>query len=676
MSWHCQAEWPGSRGRKPRGLGNRSRTWHRQQSTSLDCQTQLGSLGLAGQTWDPFRPAKPSALESVGAKTGPAQPSIGATVVTGSATYARQRPNQLVRASVICSKSSDGFKSGQREAHKIASAPAPVSSSTVSTALGGKPARVSPATKQIPLSTVPQEATLINDLSAGVSRPANGLPAFQQLQNRAAPPIATVRSAGGRYLRKRPNQLCRLPSLSPSTASSTSVSRSPAIQKRRMLVVRRRTLTATGTAQQQTAHPQGRIVAGSTQISKKPQNNKSRVYIRDGAAVPPLPVSTAFSRTGAVERHALGLEQRGMLGCKAEEGQVPLSRLAYAHPGGKKLQLRRVPCSLDEKAVNRRPQEGVWVRPRSVLLRKALVTRPRLSSGGGKVLARRPTQLRRIGGQMYRLATNGAGRTLQRQQTPKHKQQQQTFQTPRPVIRKAARYMRQGSTLVRVTSLPSVVRQSVTPRSGTKSSIAARLVARAVLGKRAAMPSAQVRSMLRNVASRRSQYCPAFCRTGVCADQAKGQCRLLHDRTKVAVCPAWLNGSCATSDCPLQHEARPELMPLCTFFLKGACTKENCPYLHKKVDAAAPVCRAFVEGVCLRGVLCPHKHLSARMVKELRASRTLGATSQGQVKQPGDVAAPTKEGSVRMEEAVQAGGEAQQKKRKWRYFWAEDDKED
>ncbi len=57
------------------------------------------------------------------------------------------------------------------------------------------------------------------------------------------------------------------------------------------------------------------------------------------------------------------------------------------------------------------------------------------SAGGGKVVARRPTQLRRIGGQMYRLVTNGAGHMLQRQQTPKHKEQQQTL-TPRPVIRK------------------------------------------------------------------------------------------------------------------------------------------------------------------------------------------------------------------------------------------------
>lgn len=53
---------------------------------------------------------------------------------------------------------------------------------------------------------------------------------------------------------------------------------------------------------------------------------------------------------------------------------------------------------------------------------------------------------------------------------------------------------------------------------------------------------------------------------------------------------------------------------------------------------------------------------------------------QGQVKQPGDAAAVaaamTIEGSAQMEEAVQARAEAQQKKRKWRYFWGDDDKKD
>lgn len=65
-----------------------------------------------------------------------------------------------------------------------------------------------------------------------------------------------------------------------------------------------------------------------------------------------------------------------------------------------------------------------------------------------------------------------------------------------------------------------------------------------------------------------------------------------------------------------------------TVIMQGSCTKEKCPYLHKKVDPAAPVCRAFVEGLCLRGAFCLQKHLSARMVKELRASHSLVTASQ------------------------------------------------
>jgi hypothetical protein len=57
-------------------------------------------------------------------------------------------------------------------------------------------------------------------------------------------------------------------------------------------------------------------------------------------------------------------------------------------------------------------------------------------------------------------------------------------------------------------------------------------------------------------------------RTGKCDFQGKGQCRLLHDKEKVAICPAWLKGTCTKADCLLQHQAKPDLMPLCIFFLK------------------------------------------------------------------------------------------------------------
>ena len=46
----------------------------------------------------------------------------------------------------------------------------------------------------------------------------------------------------------------------------------------------------------------------------------------------------------------------------------------------------------------------------------------------------------------------------------------------------------------------------------------------------------------------------------------KGSCPYVHDAARVAVCPRWLAGGCGLRDCPLQHVARPELMPICTFF--------------------------------------------------------------------------------------------------------------
>lgn len=56
------------------------------------------------------------------------------------------------------------------------------------------------------------------------------------------------------------------------------------------------------------------------------------------------------------------------------------------------------------------------------------------------------------------------------------------------------------------------------------------------------------------------------CRSGRCEGQAKGSCPYMHDAARVAVCPRWLAGGCGLRDCPLQHAARPELMPVCTFF--------------------------------------------------------------------------------------------------------------
>lgn len=62
--------------------------------------------------------------------------------------------------------------------------------------------------------------------------------------------------------------------------------------------------------------------------------------------------------------------------------------------------------------------------------------------------------------------------------------------------------------------------------------------------------------------------------------------------------------------------------------LQGLCTTEDCPYAHVKVDPNAPVCQEFVAGHCPRGVACTKKHLTPRMIRQLRQSKALQASRQ------------------------------------------------
>jgi hypothetical protein len=55
-------------------------------------------------------------------------------------------------------------------------------------------------------------------------------------------------------------------------------------------------------------------------------------------------------------------------------------------------------------------------------------------------------------------------------------------------------------------------------------------------------------------------------RTGKCKNRQR--CKFVHDPSKVAVCPKWLQGRCEAVACPLQHQQQPDLMPVCTFFLQ------------------------------------------------------------------------------------------------------------
>ena len=130
-------------------------------------------------------------------------------------------------------------------------------------------------------------------------------------------------------------------------------------------------------------------------------------------------------------------------------------------------------------------------------------------------------------------------------------------------------------------------------------------------------------------------------RTGTCARHKAGRCFMEHDPAKVAVCTQWLQGACDDSKgCRLQHARRPELMPTCLYFLKvpfgcstrvrftsslqGLCADSECPYVHVNLDAGTPVCPDFQRGYCPKGADCMQRHLSARQVKELKASQTLG----------------------------------------------------
>ncbi|KAI7842802.1 hypothetical protein COHA_003548 [Chlorella ohadii] len=125
-------------------------------------------------------------------------------------------------------------------------------------------------------------------------------------------------------------------------------------------------------------------------------------------------------------------------------------------------------------------------------------------------------------------------------------------------------------------------------------------------------------------------YCPIYCRTGKCERRGKG-CPYKHDSTKRAVCPRWLHGTCPLgTSCPLQHQRKPELMPICMHFLKGCCTAEPCPYVHVNLPAGAPVCTRFLRGYCPAGTACPHKHYTLRMVRdEKRVEATAGAAAAG-----------------------------------------------
>ncbi len=74
------------------------------------------------------------------------------------------------------------------------------------------------------------------------------------------------------------------------------------------------------------------------------------------------------------------------------------------------------------------------------------------------------------------------------------------------------------------------------------------------------------------------------------------------------------------------HDFARSVKGACFVVLQGLCTTEECPYAHVKVDPNAPVCQEFVSGHCPRGVSCTKKHLTPRMIRQLRQSKALQAS--------------------------------------------------
>jgi hypothetical protein len=71
----------------------------------------------------------------------------------------------------------------------------------------------------------------------------------------------------------------------------------------------------------------------------------------------------------------------------------------------------------------------------------------------------------------------------------------------------------------------------------------------------ACVKSISLCTRLHHIHHRRHSPISCACRFGECGRQQKGECALVHDPSKVAVCTHWLAGSCSAGDkCKRQHK--------------------------------------------------------------------------------------------------------------------------
>lgn len=90
--------------------------------------------------------------------------------------------------------------------------------------------------------------------------------------------------------------------------------------------------------------------------------------------------------------------------------------------------------------------------------------------------------------------------------------------------------------------------------------------------------------------------CFYFMRFGYCL--RGDECFYTHDPSTVAICDAFIKGSCTTNACPLRHETEHSRLPICRHFLHDACLDQHCPYPHCLHAPGAQICKKFQRGDC------------------------------------------------------------------------------
>lgn len=100
---------------------------------------------------------------------------------------------------------------------------------------------------------------------------------------------------------------------------------------------------------------------------------------------------------------------------------------------------------------------------------------------------------------------------------------------------------------------------------------------------------------------------------GIC--QKGSNCKYVHDKEKIRICPSFLSDRCTIRNCLLSHSPNDNNTPVCRYYLENKCNNPQCKYRHFKPpfydDPHYEIwtCRPFIiGGWCPRGKRCPFLH--------------------------------------------------------------------